>query len=101
MGVRLSPLPEDAIMRLVCSACCLAMLAMVLSCSRPAPPAAGGTHSGEPATPEEKIVADFLRAPKDLDGPVEFLAWGPHDLTGEVLHPRAENPPKIIRVRFR
>lgn len=59
---------------------------------------ATGAHDGEPATEEERAVAEYATAYPPSTRPPEWVQWGPHDLTGQT-HFQGKGT-VAIRVRF-
>jgi hypothetical protein len=62
-----------------------------------------GMHGGEPVTPEEKRVAEYIQGPRlGYAAPQHLLweTWGPNDVTEETHFRVKGNKVKIVRVRY-
>jgi hypothetical protein len=51
--------------------------------------------------PSEEIVESYILQTTPHSDSVQFLRWGPHDLTGELVAHRKGNDDRIIRARYR
>jgi hypothetical protein len=78
----------------------LLLLALAFPACASRPGTAPGAHAGDPATPDEKAVAEHILKGAHDPASVEWVVWGPHDLTGET-HFKDPSREHLIRVRYR